>query len=135
MKNVAFNVTKIRVKKGQEAYAKDQERKIIEAGLIAKELQRQKDAEELEGFGVFADLAPGMDDAAKHDAQEAPPKKHVNLNKIGREAPAPRKQIQRAPVAQSRLKPQEVGAQYPEGMSPPEVPVHDARIRPAPRPK
>ena len=124
MKNVAFNVTKIRVKKGQEAYAKDQERKIIEAGLIAKELQRQKDAEELEGFGVFADLAPG-----------APPKKHVNLNKIGREAPAPRKQIQRAPVAQSRLKPQEVGAQYPEGMSPPEVPVHDARIRPAPRPK
>ena len=144
MKNVAFNVTKIRVKKGQEAYAREQERLITEQGLVAKELQRQKDADELDAFGVFADLAPGMDNERANaagaggdgdgdgdgDAPAKPKKKHVNLNKIGREAPAPRKQIKRKAVAESKLKPQELGPQYPEGMDVPQVPVHDSRLKP-----
>ena len=64
------------------------------------------------------------------DAPAKPKKKHVNLNKIGREAPAPRKQIKRKAVAESKLKPQELGPQYPEGMDVPQVPVHDSRLKP-----
>ena len=91
------------------------------------------------GFGLAFGWAAAKGKAAAPPAKKAAPakkapakpkKKHVNLNKIGREAPAPRKQIKRKAVAESKLKPQDLGPQYPEGMDVPQVPVHDSRLKP-----
>lgn len=125
MKNMAFNVIDIRAKKGQEAFALQAERDVIHAGLVAKELQKRKDAEELESFGVFADAAPGVQ-AKKDFLGGGDEKPVVNLDTLGHKAPKAHKHIQREPATPSRLKAAKHEPQYPEGVVAPvpEVQVH-----------